>query len=62
MPGDGRNETNDMKLVIYVSQTMLTELDRRAENEGEEGESRGFIVRRALREYFRRHPSPERGT
>lgn len=57
MSEDEKNDgPRDRKLVVYVSTPMLEEIDRRSVHEGEEGESRGFVVRKALREHFRRHP------
>lgn len=62
MSGDSNpNDPLTEKLVTYVSKGMLDEVDRRSILEGEEGESRGFVVRKALREYFRRHPEKKEG-
>lgn len=61
MPPSGA-EANDSQFLVRMPASLRAELARHAEHEErEEGEdvSDSKIVRRALREYFRRHPLPK---
>ena len=54
-------EPNDVKKQIYVTRSLADEWERRANTGGDDAESESKIARRALREYFRRHPAPRTG-
>lgn len=52
----GEKQT-ECKLAVYMAESLRDELDRHCVNTGsDEEESRSKVIRRALREYFRRHP------
>lgn len=48
---------SERRVVVYMPETLVAELDRRAALAPDEGWSRSKLIRAALREYFRRHVS-----
>lgn len=46
---------SERRVVVYMPETLVAELDKRAALAPDEGWSRSKLIRAALREYFRRH-------
>lgn len=46
---------SERRVVVYMPETLVAELDKRAAMAPDEGWSRSKLIRAALREYFRRH-------
>lgn len=52
----------EKRVVCYMSRPLYDELERRSETGEEECDNRSKVIRKALREYFRRHPKKEKLT